>query len=138
MQYCLSLHWLVMSNIVLSLYYALRQAAWPRLRHRVRIPSRKRKTFFLHQLALVLLAILKALAPLGARLVSLLLYWSDYQGSLKGHMTTVFFRVGALEKDQGDGRYVFSCSFVFLPSPFVLLICFVFLLSIFLAGIWIR
>ena len=48
-------------------------------------PPAEEQTFFLRQLALVLLAILKALAPLGAGLVSSLLYWSDYQGSLKGH-----------------------------------------------------
>ena len=43
--------------------------------------------------AATLQAKLKALAPLGAGLVPSLLYRSDYQGSLKGHMTTVFSRV---------------------------------------------
>ena len=48
-------------------------------------PLAEEETFFLRQLALVLLAILKALAPFGAGLVSSLLYRSSYQGSLKGH-----------------------------------------------------
>merc|ERR1711966_58613 len=48
-------------------------------------PLAEEETFFLRQLALVLLAILKAFALLGAGLVSLLLYRSDYQGSLKDH-----------------------------------------------------
>ena len=48
-------------------------------------PLTEEEAFFLRQLALVLLAILKALASLGAGLVSSLLYRSDYQGSLKGH-----------------------------------------------------
>ena len=46
---------------------------------------RGRGNIFLRQLALVLLAILNSLAPLGAGLVSSLLYRSGYQGSLNGH-----------------------------------------------------
>ena len=48
-------------------------------------PLAEEETCFLRQLALVLLAISKALALLGAGLVSSLPYRSNYQGSLKGH-----------------------------------------------------
>ena len=48
-------------------------------------PLAEEETFCLRQLALVLLAILKALPRLGLGLVSSLLCRSGYQGSLKGH-----------------------------------------------------